>query len=46
MTSKIGDYQLTDTIGSGSTSVVKLAKKGENTYAAKIVQLESRPIAE
>jgi len=41
MTSQIGEYQLTSTIGSGSSGVVKLAKKGEEAYAAKIVQLES-----
>ena len=37
----IGDYQLTSTIGTGSTSVVRLAQKQGDTFAAKVVHFDS-----
>ena len=39
-TKQIRDYQLGQTIGSGSSGVVKLALKGDDTFAAKVVQLD------
>lgn len=45
MFTQLSDYKIMNTIGSGSSGVVKLAKKAGETYAAKIVQLESPSIA-